>query len=161
MLQLANARLRACLFRPLPLSHLANASTIDYWRAVSYSIGLPTCSYCSAAPEDAWVFTEFVSAAPHPNPLASCHLVVAPRRHVGAFYELDVQEQHMIWEAMSELCRRITASIHVEGFDAGFVDAGANDDLDFHTYVHLVPRIPGESVDLPTDAEWVNLGSQP
>ena len=62
----------------------------------------------------------------------------------------------MIWDAISELCRRITTAINVEGFDAG-----VDDDLDFHAYVHLVPRIPGESVDLPPDAEWVNLGSQP
>lgn len=107
------------------------------------------------------MFTEFVSALPHPSPFASFHMVVAPRRHVAAFYELDVQEQHMIWDAISELCRRITTAINVEGFDAGFVDAGVDDDLDFHAYVHLVPRIPGESVDLPPDAEWVNLGSQP
>src|ERR1017187_7617424 len=73
--------------------NLVNPSTIDYRQTVSYSIGLPTCPYCSVSPEDAWVFTDFVTAKPHPSPLASCHLVVAPRRHVAAFYYLDVQEQ--------------------------------------------------------------------
>ena len=67
----------------------------------------------------------------------------------------------MMWDAMSQLCRRIARSMQVEGFDAGFVDSGVDDDLDFHAYVHLVPRIRGESVDLPPDVEWVNLGSQP
>jgi diadenosine tetraphosphate (Ap4A) HIT family hydrolase len=102
-----------------------------------------------------------VVAVPHPSPLASCHLVVAPRRHVAAFYDLDVQEQRTIWDALAQLRRRIATSINVEGFDAGFVDAPLGGELDFHAYVHLIPRIPGERVALPRDAEWVDLGSQP
>jgi len=128
---------------------------------VRYSIGLPSCPYCSVAPKDAWVFTEFVVAVPHPSPLAYCHLIVAPRRHVAAFYDLDVQEQRMIWDAIAQLCRRIATSIAVEGFDAGFVDWPAGGQLAFHAYVHLVPRIPGQRVALPRDAEWADLGPQP
>ncbi|MCX6627071.1 MAG: HIT domain-containing protein [Candidatus Solibacter sp.] len=122
---------------------------------------MSSCPYCSVAPEDAWVSTEFVVAVPHPNPLASCHLVVAPRRHVAAFYDLDVQEQRMIWDALSELRQRIATSINVTGFDAGFVDAPVGDEADFHAYMHLIPRIHGGSVSLPRDAEWVDLGPQP
>ena len=107
------------------------------------------------------MFTEFVVAIPHALPLASCHIVVAPRRHVAAFYDLDVQEQRMIWNALDQLRRRISASLSVEGFDAGFVDAPAGDELDFHTHVHLVPRIAGQRVALPHNAEWVDLGAQP
>jgi diadenosine tetraphosphate (Ap4A) HIT family hydrolase len=107
------------------------------------------------------VFTEFVVAVPHPSPLASCHLVVAPRRHVAAFYDLDVQEQRMVWDAVAQLCQRITESVPVEGFDAGFVDSPMGGQPDFHAYVHLIPRIPGKRADLPRDAEWVDLGPQP
>src|SRR5260370_18029293 len=117
--------------------------------------------YYSAPPEDAGVAREFVVAMRASLPLASCHLVVAPRRHVAAFYDLDVQEQRMIWNALDQLRRRISASLSVEGFDAGFVDAPAGDELDFHTHVHLVPRIAGHRVALPRDAEWVDLGAQP
>ena len=45
----------------------------------------------------------------------------------------------------------------MESFDAGFVDAPLSGDGDFHTHVHLVPRIAGQKVALPRDAEWVNL----
>ena len=104
------------------------------------------------------MLTEFVVAVPHPDPVASCHLVVAPRRHVAAFYDLDVQEQRMMWGAMAQLCERIKGSIRVDGFNAGFVDAAEGDDPDFHAHVHLVPRVPGELADLPRNAEWVDLG---
>ena len=86
-------------------------------------------------------------------------MVVAPRRHVAAFYDLDVQEQRMIWNALAQLRQRIAPPLSVEGFDAGFVDAPAGDELDFHTHVHLVPRIAGQEVALPRDAEWVDLGA--
>ncbi len=107
------------------------------------------------------MFTEFVVAVPHPNPLAPCHLVVAPRRHVAAFYDLDVEEQRMMWDALAQLCRRITESLAVEGFDAGFVDLPAGEEFDFHAYIHLIPRIAGQSAGLPSDAEWVDLGMHP
>jgi len=106
------------------------------------------------------VSTEFVVAVPHPSPLAPCHLIVAPRRHVAAFYDLDVQEQRMIWDALAQLRQRIATSFDVEGFDAGFVDAPVGQELDFHAYVHLVPRLPGQRVALPRECEWVDLGSQ-
>jgi hypothetical protein len=34
-------------------------------------------------------------------------------------------------------------------------------DLDFHAYLHLVPRIPDQHAVLPSDAEWVDLGPEP
>ena len=100
-------------------------------------------------------------AVPHPSPLASCHFVVAPRRHVAAFYDLDVQEQRIIWDTVAQLCRRIATSIPVEGFQVGFVDSPLGGEPGFHAYLHLIPRVPGRRADLPRDAEWVDLDSQP
>ncbi len=63
----------------------------------------------------------------------------------------------MIWDALAQLRRRIAGTLDVESFDAGFVDSPLSGDGDFHTHVHLVPRIAGQRVALPRDAEWVNL----
>ena len=126
-----------------------------------YSIGaLPTCSICSVAPEDTWLLTEFVVAVPHAAPIATCHVVVAPRRHVPAFYDLDVQEQRMIWDALAQIRERIRTSLNVDGFDVGFADASAMEDGSGHAIVHLIPRIPGETYERPRGIEWVDLGSQ-
>ena len=67
----------------------------------------------------------------------------------------------MVWDTLAQLRRRIMTSMSVEGFYAGFVDAPAGGELDFHTYVHLLPRIPGQKIALPQEGEWVDLGSQP
>jgi diadenosine tetraphosphate (Ap4A) HIT family hydrolase len=123
-----------------------------------YIGGLPTCPYCASAPEDAWILTKDVVALPHPKPLASFHTVVAPRRHVAAFYDLDVGEQRYIWDVISILRQRISATLKVEGFDIGFYD-GPHGDPDAHAVVHLVPRIAGAKITLPSDIEWVVLDS--
>ena len=107
--------------------------------------------------DDAWILTEFVVALPHPKPVASFHVTVAPRRHVAAFYDLDVQEQRLVWGALEQLRQRIGTRLRVEGFAVGFVDAPVGDDGSTHAYLHLIPRIPGEKILLP-EAEWVELG---
>jgi diadenosine tetraphosphate (Ap4A) HIT family hydrolase len=117
-----------------------------------------SCPYCSAKPEDAWIITDDVIAAPHPVPITVFHVTVAPRRHVPTFYDLDVSEQRHIWDVLSVLRERINATLPVQGFDIGFVD-GAQDDTESHTFVHLVPRVGGVRTRLPANADWVDLGA--
>jgi diadenosine tetraphosphate (Ap4A) HIT family hydrolase len=49
--------------------------------------------FCSTSPDDAWVTSEYGIAVPPAQPLTPGHVVVAPRRHVAGFYDLDVEEQ--------------------------------------------------------------------
>ena len=84
------------------------------------------------------------------QPLTPGHVVVAPRRHVACFYDLDVEEQHGLWDLVSEVRRHVTAAQHVESVAIGFED-GEEDQG--HTRVHVVPRRPG--VALPHGIEWV------
>ena len=118
------------------------------------------CLYCSITLEDAWIVTDDAVAVPHPNPLTSCHIVVAPRRHVAAFYDLDVQEQRAVWDMVGEIRRRIAISMKVEGFDIGFEDGVLEDENPAHALVHVVPRTRGERVRLPAGVEWVDAGLQ-
>jgi diadenosine tetraphosphate (Ap4A) HIT family hydrolase len=115
---------------------------------------LPACPYCDATPEEAWILTEDAIALPHPNPLTACHVLVAPRRHVLTFYELDVLEQRLVWNLVSEIQKRIASALKVNGFDVGFADGNAENPV--HTHIHVIPRSPGESLELPKGVDWVN-----
>lgn len=117
---------------------------------------MSVCSYCSVAPEGAWIVTEDAVAVAHPHPLTPCHIVIAPRRHVAAFYDLDVQEQRMVWDMVGEIRKRIESSLKVEGFDIGFEDGSPYDQDPAHALVHVVPRTPGAAVKLPAGIEWVD-----
>jgi diadenosine tetraphosphate (Ap4A) HIT family hydrolase len=114
------------LERTNPIVRLCNR------RPLGYSMVVSTCAYCSIAPEDAWIVAKDAIAIPHPNPLTPCHIVIAPRRHVTAFYDLDVQEQRAIWDMVGEIRKRVLLSLKVEGFDLGFED-GSPDDETRHT----------------------------
>lgn len=118
------------------------------------------CPYCSITPEDAWILTEHAVAMPHPSPLTAWHIVIAPRRHVAGFYDLDVQEQRMLWYMVGEIRQRIASTVEVEGFDIGFEDGSPDDQNPAHARIHVVPRRPGARVNLPGGIEWVDAGSK-
>jgi diadenosine tetraphosphate (Ap4A) HIT family hydrolase len=81
-------------------------------------------------------------------------MIVAPRRHVLSFYDLDVQEQRVVWNLVKEIQQRIVSALKVDGFHVGFADGNANSPV--HAHIHVIPRSPGDSVELPLGVEWVN-----
>jgi len=80
-------------------------------------------------------------------------MVVAPRRHVTSFYDLDVQEQRVVWALVSEIQKRIESALKVDGFDVGFADGDQENPI--HAHIHIVPRSPGDFLHLPEGIEWV------
>ena len=106
------------------------------------------------APDEAWISTEAAVAIPHPEPLTFCHILVAPRRHVRAFYDLDVEEQRLVWDLVSDVRTRVASALKVHGFEVGFQDGSCDDEG--HTHIHVVPRSPGERISLPGGVEWVH-----
>jgi diadenosine tetraphosphate (Ap4A) HIT family hydrolase len=119
---------------------------------------LSQCPYCAITPEEAWIATQDAVAIPHPQPLATCHMVVVPRRHVSSLYALDAGEQRQLWALVSEIRARLARSMRIDGFRLGFVDFP--DGEESHAFIHVVPRVPGESVVLPAGIEWVDPGGQ-
>ncbi len=111
------------------------------------------CTYCDVPPEDTWISTDLALAIPHPQPLTPCHMEVAPRRHVRAFYDLDVEEQRVLWEMVTEIRKRISAVLIVKGFEVGFVDGTPTSET--HAYVQVIPRTDDDEIELPSDVEWV------
>jgi diadenosine tetraphosphate (Ap4A) HIT family hydrolase len=109
-------------------------------------------------PEEAWIAMGGAIAVPHPKPLATCHMVVAPRRHVPSFYALDVAEQREIWALVTEIRTRLLRSMRIDGFYLGFVDSPCGSES--HAVVHVVPSVSGELVVLPPGIEWVDPGGQ-
>ena len=109
--------------------------------------------YCEVPAEEAWISTDLALAVPHPEPLTPCHMVVIPRRHVRAFYDLDVQEQNGLWEVVTELRKRISAALVVKGFEVGFLDGPPSSPV--HASIQVIPRTGDEGIELPAGVEWV------
>jgi diadenosine tetraphosphate (Ap4A) HIT family hydrolase len=111
------------------------------------------CPYCDVSPDDAWAITEHAVAVPPAAPLTAGHVIVAPRRHVAGFYDLDVQEQRAVWDLVGAVLKQITESLKVDTVRIGFADA--EPDGDGHACVHVVPNVPGGRLELPGGIEWV------
>jgi diadenosine tetraphosphate (Ap4A) HIT family hydrolase len=119
---------------------------------------LTQCAYCAISPEEAWIATGDAVAIPHPQPLATCHMLVAPRRHVASLYALDVVEQRELWAIVTEIRTRLARSMRIDGFYLGFAELP--DGEASHAFVHVIPRLPGETLVLPAGIEWVDPGGQ-
>jgi len=87
------------------------------------------------------------------TPIVTGHITVAPRRHVGSFYDLDVQEQRAVWNLVGSIKADIARSLEITTFRVGFADAEPG--TDGHAVVHVVPNASGASLKLPESIEWV------
>jgi diadenosine tetraphosphate (Ap4A) HIT family hydrolase len=119
-------------------------------RCTIYSV--PTCPLCTVAPGDCWGFNEYAVALPNRSPIAPGHALVAPRRHVALFYELDVQEQRAVWDMVSAVKKAVAEDQHVSDFHLGFADFNRGDG---HAHVHVIPRGLKDDAQLPHGIEWV------
>jgi ATP adenylyltransferase len=111
-----------------------------------------TCPLCSLAEADSWLFSDHAISAPHDNPVSFGHAVVAPRRHVSLFFDLDAFEQKMVWDAVRAVKRRVAEGLRVERFHVGFVDYEHGDG---HAYIHVIPQGVGDEFSLPEGVQWV------
>lgn len=113
-------------------------------------IDVTSCVFCTTSPDDVWLSSKYAIALPSAKPVTPGHVVVAPLRHVSSFYELDVEEQHGLWELVSEVRQHLITNLAVETTVVGFEDASAGEG---HTHIHVVPGRPG--ISLPGGIEWV------
>jgi diadenosine tetraphosphate (Ap4A) HIT family hydrolase len=89
---------------------------------------------------------------PHGHPVSFGHAIVAPRRHVPLFFDLDAFEQKKVWEAVRIIKKRVAEGLRVEQFYIGFVDY---ENGDGHAYIHVIPRGVNEEFSLPEGVQWV------
>ena len=87
-------------------------------------------------------------------PYASGHLMVAPRRHVGEFAELQDEEaldlHRLAAQAMAALAETFSPQGYNVGWNLGRI-AGAG--IVDHVHVHVVPRWAGDTNFMPVLAD--------
>lgn len=111
---------------------------------------MQNCLFCSTSEADVYSASPYGIVLPAPQPLTPGHVVVAPRRHVPGFYDLDVEEQRGLWNLVSEVRRHVVAALHLESAAIGFEDGEGEHG---HAHIHVVPRRPGVHL---ARIEWVN-----
>jgi diadenosine tetraphosphate (Ap4A) HIT family hydrolase len=112
-----------------------------------------TCAFCAISPDRTSVSTDIAVVIPHPEPITPGHTVVVSRRHVSEFFELDVEEQQIMWQIVGAVQKAIMKTESVEAFSIGFADFPEGGDG--HAHIHVLPRRSGDQFKLPEGIGWV------
>jgi ATP adenylyltransferase len=83
-------------------------------------------------------------------PYNNGHLMIAPRRHVGRFEQLQPAEWSEMLTVSQRLMRRLTRSLHPQGYNLGFnLGRTAGAGVPGHLHLHIVPRWNGDTNFMP------------
>ena len=63
-----------------------------------------------------------------------------PRRHVGSFFDLTVEERDAILTLLEEAQKGVDAEFHPDGYNIGINDGAAAGQTVPHLHIHLIPR---------------------
>ncbi|RIK88566.1 MAG: HIT family hydrolase [Planctomycetota bacterium] len=87
-------------------------------------------------------------------PYNNGHLLLAPRRHVGAFHELSDDEHLEAARTLVHFTVRLSELIRAEGFNIGLnLGRVAGAGVPGHLHWHLVPRWQGDANFMPVTAD--------
>ena len=87
-------------------------------------------------------------------PYTAGHLMVVPRRHVGALEDLSADEAGELWAVAVHAKRALDAAFRPDGYNLGLnlgpaAGAGVKD----HLHLHVVPRWGGDTNFMPVLGE--------
>jgi diadenosine tetraphosphate (Ap4A) HIT family hydrolase len=100
-----------------------------------------TCPFCVPEPTRLLVSAGLVLALRDGYPVSRGHSLIVPRRHVGSFGEVGLEEQ----SAMLAMLRRVKALLDEElrpdGYNIGINDGAAVGQTVMHVHMHVIPDI--------------------
>ncbi len=114
------------------------------------------CLFCRALhsrrDRDSYVFLRSRHAIGILNiyPYNNGHVMIAPRRHVGAIGRLKTHELCDMMEQVQQTTRRLDRLLEPDGYNIGInIGRPAGAGIDKHLHVHVVPRWKGDTNFMP------------
>jgi ATP adenylyltransferase len=129
---------------------------LDYIKSADEQQGCFLCDAPTQPAEDALLVRlgEQAFVVLNKYPYASGHLLVAPRRHVGAFGALDDAEALEIHRLAGRGVAALESVYGAQGFNVGWnLGRVAGAGLPGHVHLHVVPRWSGDTNYMPVLAD--------
>lgn len=110
------------------------------------------CTFCRIVqrdlPADIFYEDERVIAFVPLNPTSPGHLILAPKAHIGSFFEMDTALVQHFAVIMRDLSRRLIEENQATGIN--LLNANGRDAQQsvMHAHFHLVPRYANDGLDL-------------
>jgi diadenosine tetraphosphate (Ap4A) HIT family hydrolase len=88
-------------------------------------------------------------------PVSPGHSLVIPKRHVGSFFEVSLDERTALLDMLNFAKSAAVAEFDPDGFNLGINDGAAAGQTVPHLHIHLIPRYAGDQEDPRGGVRWV------
>lgn len=88
-------------------------------------------------------------------PVSLGHSLVIPKRHVGSFFEVTLEERIALLDLLDQAKASAVAEFRPDGFNIGINDGAAAGQTVPHLHIHLIPRHAGDQEDPRGGVRWV------
>jgi diadenosine tetraphosphate (Ap4A) HIT family hydrolase len=80
-------------------------------------------------------------------PVSEGHLLVVPKEHVPAYFQLSEQQESDLWKLVQRAKEHLEKKYHPDGFNVGFNEGAAAGQTIHHVHIHIIPRYQGDVED--------------
>lgn len=119
------------------------------------SPGASPCPFCALPQERIWRESVEAVAVSDGYPLTEGHTLVIPKRHVGSFFELTMEDQSAILRFVNEVRMELLHRFQPDSFNLGLNDGPEAGQTVGHCHLHLIPRRRGDVPDPRGGVRWV------
>jgi diadenosine tetraphosphate (Ap4A) HIT family hydrolase len=118
-------------------------------------MNLQICPFCTLAPERVLIANDLGIVFRDAFPVSPGHILVIPRRHVGSFFELTLEERDAILVLLEQAKEGVDAEFHPDAYNIGINDGTAAGQTVPHLHIHLIPRYKGDQPDPRGGVRWI------
>ena len=113
------------------------------------------CAFCELPPERIVFSNQTGMVVRDAYPISEGHTLIIPRRHVGSFFDIDLDERDALLTLLEEAKRRLAREFNPDGFNVGINDGAAAGQTVPHLHIHLIPRYKGDQPDPRGGVRWI------
>ena len=114
-----------------------------------------SCPFCVPEPARLLVSEGLVLALRDGNPVSRGHSLIVPRRHVGSFGEVSLEEQSAMLAMLQRVRAMLDGELRPDGYNIGINDGAAAGQTVMHVHMHVIPRYRGDRPDPRGGIRWI------
>lgn len=111
------------------------------------------CPFCKI--ENLWFENEHYQIVRDGFPISPGHSLVVPKQHVSSLYDLEINIQAHLWQAVAEVRRQLKLEFNPDGFNIGLNDGQPAGQTVLHAHIHIIPRYQGDVEDPRGGVRWI------
>jgi diadenosine tetraphosphate (Ap4A) HIT family hydrolase len=113
------------------------------------------CLFCTLPPERIIAADSHALVIRDGFPVSRGHTLIIPRRHVGSFFDITVEERTALFAQLDNAKATLDTEFAPDGYNIGINDGQAAGQTVMHLHMHLIPRYAGDLPDPRGGVRWV------